>query len=86
VPIISRFYGIIIAMFFDDHSPPHFHTRYGGHKAMIKIHDLSLIEGYLPPRSLGLVVEWAAKHQKELLRNWELVQKNQQPKKINPLE
>ena len=61
MPEISRFYGIIIAMFYSEHNPPHFHARYGDKKAAILIKDLSVCEGSLPPRVLGLVIEWAAK-------------------------
>ncbi len=56
MPEISRFFGIIIAMFYDDHNPPHFHARYGGYKASISINDFAMLEGYLPPRALGLVM------------------------------
>ena len=66
MPEISRFFGIIIAMFFDDHNPPHFHARYGNDNAVIKITDLTVLEGYLQPRALGLVMEWAAIHKDEL--------------------
>ena len=62
MPEICRFYGIVIGMFYDEHRPPHFHVRYGEHEAVIRIKDLLLTEGHLPPRTLGLVVEWAAKH------------------------
>ena len=44
-------------MFYDDHAPPHFHVRYGEHKAIIAIESLAFLEGYLPPRALGLVAE-----------------------------
>ncbi|HIE29107.1 TPA: DUF4160 domain-containing protein [Candidatus Poribacteria bacterium] len=73
-------------MYFADHNPPHFHVRYGGHKAVISIRDLSLLEGRIPPRVLGMVVEWALRHQEELLRNWELARNNQHPSKIIPLD
>lgn len=86
MPEISRFFGILIAMFFGDHNPPHFHARYGGHKITIKIADFSVMDGYLPPRALGLVMEWAALHQAELARNWELAQANQPLAPIEPLE
>ena len=56
MPEISRFFGIIIAMFYDDHNPPHFHARYGSYKAAIRVEDFAVLEGYLPPRALGLVV------------------------------
>ncbi len=86
MPEISRFYGIIIAMFFSEHNPPHFHDRYGGSKASIGIKDLTMTEGALPPRVLGLVIEWAAKHRSELLENWNRISQGLQPERIEPLE
>ncbi|MEW6620020.1 MAG: DUF4160 domain-containing protein [bacterium] len=86
MPEISRFYGIIIGMFYDDHNPPHFHARYGKDKAAVEITTLRVLEGKIPPRSLGLVVEWASQHQEELLQDWELAKNNQPPKKIIPLD
>lgn len=71
MPEISRFYGIIIAMFWDDHNPPHFHARYGKYKVVIEIGSLRVLEGNLPPRALGLVIEWASQHKDKLMRNWE---------------
>jgi hypothetical protein len=67
VPELSRFFGIVIAMHYNDHVPPHFHARYGSDRATICIRDMTVLEGYLPPRVLGLVVEWAAQHGDELL-------------------
>jgi len=86
MPEISRFYGIIVAMFFADHNPPHFHARYGSEKVVIEIETLRIVEGHLTPRALGLVIEWAAQHQSELLQNWELAKNKQAPKKIEPLK
>jgi phosphomannomutase len=86
MPEISRFYGIIIAVFHDEHNPPHFHARYGEFKAAIDIRSLGLLEGYLPGRALGLVVEWAGQHQKELLQDWELAVSGQIPRQIEPLK
>ena len=86
MPEISRFYGIVIAMFFSEHNPPHFHARYGGKKAAIRISDLSVTEGFLPPRVLGLVIEWAAKHRPELIENWNKIDQGIQPDPIEPLE
>lgn len=86
MPEICRFYGIIIAMFFDDHNPPHFHARYGGDKVVIDINTLSVLEGSLPPRALGLVIEWASLRKSDLLRDWELAKNNKQPEKIEPLK
>ena len=85
MPEISRFYGIIIAMFWDDHNPPHFHARYGRHKAALEIRSLRILDGTLPPRALGLVVEWASHHVDELMRNWEEARNNKPLQKINPL-
>ncbi len=86
MPEISRFLGIIITMCFNEHNPPHFHARYGEHKAEIAIATLSLIAGRLPPRVLGLVMEWAALHRAELLEDWDLARRQAELKKIAPLE
>ena len=86
MPMISFFYGIIIRMFFSDHAPPHFHAQYGAYKAIISILDLKLIEGELPRRALGLILDWAELHQKELLDNWSLAANNEMPNSIKPLE
>jgi hypothetical protein len=86
MPTISMFFGIFIRMFFDDHLPPHFHVEYGEFKAKISIDTLEIIDGRLPNRALGLVLEWAAIHRHELRADWELCVKKQQPNKINPLE
>jgi hypothetical protein len=85
MPEICRFYGIIIAMFFDDHNPPHFHAQYGKEKVAVEINSLRVLEGRISPRALGLVMEWASQHQNELVRNWELAKNNQPPEKIAPL-
>lgn len=71
MPELSRFFGIVITMFFDDHNPPHFHARYGDAEASISIPTLSVIRGYLPARALGLVMEWAALHRIELMQEWQ---------------
>ena len=86
MPEISRFLGIIIAMYYNDHSPLHFHARYGDAKAEIEIQSLTILAGKLPPRVLGLVIEWASQHQEELLMDWELARQHQQLKAIKPLE
>ncbi len=85
MPELCRFYGIIIAMFFDDHNPPHFHARYGKNKVAIEIKSLRILEGEFPPRALGLVIEWASQHKEELLKDWELAKNNQSVDKIAPL-
>ncbi|MBI5562185.1 MAG: DUF4160 domain-containing protein [Deltaproteobacteria bacterium] len=86
MPEICRFYGIIIRMFFREHAPPHFHAEYGGKEALISIDTLAVISGGLPPRTLGLVVEWASLHKDELRRNWDMALNHEQPLQIRPLE
>jgi phosphomannomutase len=85
MPELSRFYGIVIRMFFDDHNPPHFHARYGGEEVVIGISTLAAIAGHLPPRAMGLVIEWASMHQDELMREWEKARDFQSLGKIDPL-
>ncbi len=85
MPEICRFFGIVIAVFYNEHNPPHFHARYDEYKAAIDIETLRILEGTLPPRVLGLVVEWASQHKKELMQDWELVGEELPPAKIEPL-
>jgi hypothetical protein len=85
MPEISRFYGIVIQMYFADHPPPHFHALYGGHMARIDVDALAVIDGKLPPRALGLVMEWAALHQDELRTAFQRAANMQPPGKVDPL-
>jgi hypothetical protein len=86
MPEISRFFGISIKMFFGDHVPPHFHAEYGDFKAQINIRSHAIIAGDLPPRVLGMVVEWASLHQDELFELWGLASKNLPLRRIEPLK
>jgi hypothetical protein len=85
VPEISRFYGIVIRMYYDDHLPPHFHAYYGEYEALINILTLAVISGRLPPRALGLVIEWALLRQSELQSCWERAGNMEPLPKIAPL-
>jgi hypothetical protein len=85
MPRISSFYGIVISMYFGDHSPPHFHARYGGRVATIEIASGAVIKGSLSPRALRLVREWTTLHRRELAINFERVADNKNPIKIEPL-
>lgn len=58
-------------MYFDEHNPPHFHIRYNEFRAVMSIRELNLLEGRLPARVRGLVLEWAEMHQAELLSMWQ---------------
>jgi hypothetical protein len=86
MPEVSRFFGISIRMYFDEHNPPHFHAIYSGSEAQIGISPLAVLQGKLPRRAIGMVMEWAAQHQVELEQNWELLRNDQPPQNINPLE
>jgi hypothetical protein len=83
---VSRFYGIVVTMYYNDHNPPHFHARYGSHRALIAIDGPSLIEGYLPGRALGLIMEWAVLRRDQLMRDWELARSQSPLEPIAPLE
>ena len=85
MPEISRFLGIVIYMYFVDHNPPHFHVEYNEYEAQIDIEELKVIQGKLPPRVYGLVIEWAAQHKKELIFNWNEGRKTGKLKKIEGL-
>ena len=86
MPEIARFYGIIIKMFFEDHNPPHFHAIYGDYEVLIDITTFAVFAGHIPPRALGLVIEWATQYQKELLENWEKSRNHEPLSKIEPLK
>jgi len=86
MPEISRFYGIIIRMFYNDHNPPHFHAIYQDYEALIDISTFDIIKGELPKRALALVLEWAHAHKKELLDNWGKARIPSQLSSIEPLK
>jgi hypothetical protein len=86
MPEICRFFGIVIAMFYDDHNPPHFHAAYGEYRAAITIETLSVMEGYLPPRALGLVIEWAFMHTGELIADWNAAREQKPLFAVEPLK
>ncbi len=86
MPVISRFFGIVIRIHFREHAPPHFHAQYGDEAASIAIGDFAVLEGRLHPRVLGLVMEWAALHNAELLVDWQRALAGQQPNPIAPLD
>jgi hypothetical protein len=86
MPAISRFFGIIIKMYFNDHNPPHFHAEYGEHEAVYVIETLELLRGTLPSRAHAMIVEWATMHRPELRANWEIAGQMRPLIKIEPLE
>lgn len=85
MPEISRFLGIVIAMYYNDHWPPHFHARYGTYEITVRIAD-GVVQGYFPRRALALVMEWYNLHRGELLEDWNLAQQRRPLRPIDPLE
>lgn len=83
MPVLSRFYGIVIRMYFQqsEHNPPHIHALYGDDMAAIDIKTREIIEGELPPKALNMVREWISLHENELLRIWN----TQEFSKLEPL-
>ncbi|HXR06890.1 MAG TPA: DUF4160 domain-containing protein [Candidatus Acidoferrum sp.] len=86
MPELSRFYGIIVRMFYGDHPPPHFHAIYQGGQISVNINTLEVIEGRMSRRAQALVLEWAELHRGELQEAWDLASRNLEPSKIQPLE
>ena len=86
MPEISRFFGIVITMYFNDHGPPHFHARYNEFRAIVAIERVELRDGRLPPRVLGLVTKSAKLHQTELSANWTMLAVEGTFRRIAPLD
>ena len=85
MPEISRFFGIRVEMFYDDHLPPHFHARYEGERAAFTL-DGGLLEGQMTGQACRLIREWAAAHPAELGENWRLAEQHLPLKRIPPLD
>ena len=86
MPEISRFFGIVIRMYWRDHAPPHFHAVYGSFGCAINLQTLEVLSGGLPRRAMALTLEWAVEHREALMEDWELCATRQPPKPIPPLE
>lgn len=85
MPTISRFYGILIRMYFGDHPPPHFHVRYGEYKARCAVATGEVVDGELPRRAQRLVREWASLHTAELDENWRRCEQRLSLRPVEPL-
>ncbi len=85
MPTISRFLGIVIAMYWNDHSPPHFHAKYGEYEITVEI-NTGIVEGKFPKRAWRHVLEWYELHRDELFENWELCARQEMLRPIAPLE
>lgn len=72
MPVISRFYGMVVKMYFlgSEHNPPHIHVVYGEYVGVIDIRTLNMLQGDLPEKAYKIAKEWTAIHQSELLEMW----------------
>ena len=86
MPTICEFYDIVIAMFHNDHAPPHFHAIYGEYRVLVGVDPVRVIAGSLPRRAQSMVIEWAASHQLALRENWERARAYQPLVRIEPLD
>ena len=86
MPRICHFFGITIAMYYNDHSPPHFHALYGDREALVAIGTLEFLEGTLPRRAMAMVLEWATLYRLELAENWERARRGEPLQQIPPLD
>ncbi len=86
MPVVSRFFGIVIAFYWNDHQPPHFHAKYSGDEALIAIGNGDVLRGSLPQRALSLVEEWRELHIDELVADWEHARQREALAYISPLE
>jgi len=84
MPTLSRFYGMVIFMNYNDHQPPHFHARYQDQEVLVEI-DTGVVQGKMARRALQMIFEWAEKYQNELRRNWELARVRKPLEPIPPL-
>jgi hypothetical protein len=85
VSTVSRFRGITICMYHDDHEPPHFHARYAGERLKMNIHTLEVVRGEMAKPQTRLIRRWAALHRIALLNNWRLARSHATLSRINPL-
>lgn len=85
IPEISRFYGIIITMYYDEHNPPHFHATYNGIETIFDINEGAFTKGMLPNKQARLVLAWYELHKEELIENWNKLQSGSGYNKISPL-
>jgi hypothetical protein len=86
MPVISKFYGIVIGMFVVRALPARFHAIYGESELVVAINPLRIVEGQAPQRVCDMVLEWAAQHQRELLEAWNRLTKLEPPLRIAPLQ
>ena len=85
MPVISRFFGIVIFMYWREHAPPHFHAKYGDEEVVVEI-ETGTVAGWMSRRGIALVQDWRESHTKELLENWKLAERKKLLNRVMPLE
>ncbi len=85
MPEISRFYGIIIYMNFNDHYPPHFHAKYQDQEVSIEI-ESGNVTGFMDNRLLRMLFKWLELHKNELRYNWQAARNRKPLNKIPSME
>ena len=85
MPVISRFFGIVIYIYWREHAPPHFHAKYQDQEITMEV-ETGRVAGHMAPKAVALIQEWRELHIDELLTNWELAAQKKALKRIAPLE
>ncbi|WP_035986155.1 DUF4160 domain-containing protein [Leptolyngbya sp. KIOST-1] len=85
MPTISRFYGIVVFINYNDHQPHTFTSRYQDQEIIVEI-ETGTVEGRMAKRALRMVLEWLDLHQEELMANWELARQRKALNEIQPLQ
>ena len=85
MPVISRFFGIVVSMYWRDHLPPHFHAKYQDEEVTIEI-ESGMVVGHLAPKAISLLQEWRLLRKAELVADWELARQKRSLHRIAPLE
>lgn len=86
MPEVSRFFGIVVRMFYDDHDPPHIHVEYSGQKAKVDFQGNIILGGLKSRTAVRLIREWIDIHTKELEEDWELAKNSREIRRIEPLK
>ncbi len=84
MPTISRFYGIVVFMNYNDHESPHFHARYQDGEVTVEI-ETGLVRGVMSKRALRMIFEWSDSHREDLLDNWNRARERRPLNQISPL-
>jgi hypothetical protein len=85
LPVISRFFGIVVYMHWREHAPPHFHAKYQDREISVEI-ETGIVTGQMGAKAISLIQEWRNAHREGLLANWRLAEQRRSLDRIPPLE